>query len=421
MKIMGSKLAILAYVIGSFTLNSVLPVIPSTLLRVAGQTKSPSSSESTMQGVTLQRTRVYDTPSLEEPKTVLWHSEKLFTLREASFFSQSGGGLYVYGWVPTGYNFSNPVFADGTIYFSLYVEDGYLFSVDASNGKVKNKLRLRIHSFSPPTIAGDLLFVGGGDGSLMAINRNDFKSRWAVAKKDFRFDPASPIVEDGIVYFGGTQVILGNMTNSRGAGVVAAVDGATGQGRWVFPLKGFPTSAAIAGNGIYFGDEDSHLFDVDRRTGQQTWVFKAENNVGSPAIQGDSAYFVDENNRLYAVNKDTGALKWKTDRSYAAWGAPALYNNTAYLPGKDKDLYAVDGETGKQKWVVKTGSICNSPIVARGVVYFLSFDKYLYAVDANTGEQKWRYKMAHNAFSAPIIVNGIAYLLDEDGYMYAIH
>jgi len=219
-----------------------------------------------MQGVNPERTRVYNTPAMDEPKSVLWQSEKLFYLKEASSYSMSGGGFTFFGWTPTGYTFSNPIMADGVVYFTLSLDDAFLFSLDSTTSKSKNKLKLKASRFSPPTIAGDLLFVGSGDGSLMAVNRADNKTKWAISKKEYRFDVASPVVVDGIAYFAGEKNTNPNNINAaRGDGVVAAVEALTGDGRWIFPLKGFATSAAITGDTMIFGDEDSHVFGVNRR------------------------------------------------------------------------------------------------------------------------------------------------------------
>src|SRR5882724_5722628 len=113
-----------------------------------------------MQGVTPERTRVYNTAELPEPKSVLWQSEKLFYLKETESFSGGNGSISYFGWYPTGYNFSNPIMYDGVVYFTLSVTDGYLFALNSADGKQKTKFRLKATKMSAPAIAGDLVYLG---------------------------------------------------------------------------------------------------------------------------------------------------------------------------------------------------------------------------------------------------------------------
>src|SRR2546427_12166840 len=53
------------------------------------------NSDGTMYGVTLRRTRVYDTRGLQEPKSVLWKTPKLFPSQPEGTYSgpNEGGSL----------------------------------------------------------------------------------------------------------------------------------------------------------------------------------------------------------------------------------------------------------------------------------------------------------------------------------------
>src|SRR5262245_37831823 len=48
---------------------------------VTDRSEEPLNSDGTMLGVNLRRTRVYDAQGLQEPKSVLWKTTKLFTRR----------------------------------------------------------------------------------------------------------------------------------------------------------------------------------------------------------------------------------------------------------------------------------------------------------------------------------------------------
>lgn len=376
------------------------------------------SSDGTMQGVNLQRTRVYNSKGLTAPKSQSWQTEKLFTLKESISFSGQMGSLSYFGWLPTGFGTSHPILIEGAIYFTLSVENGYLFTLDAATGKEKKTIRIKNVALSPPAIAGELIYLGGSDGSFFAMNRNTGEVKWQIAKKGYAFNVTAPTVADNMLYFGGAQ--FGVSMNGRPDGTVHALDIDKQQQKWLFKTKGIPTSAAVSGDLILFGDMDKQLFGLDRNTGREKWRFKAAADVKSPAIMGEDVYFPDESGNLYRVELKTGQLQWKSTK-VKAQGALALYNGLVIFSGQNNSVYAVDAITGNDKWVFQAANSCGSPVVANGAVYFACSDKTIYSIDALTGEKKWLYKSKNDVLLTPLIGDGVMYFLDNSGYMFAVH
>ena len=405
---------------GAFLILSGVVAIPSRpVIAQSVYIDSPkTSSDGAMHGVTLQRSRVYNSRGLSEPTSLLWQTERLFVLKQGATFSGQMGTISYFGWLPTDYGVSHPFIVDNTIYFTLSVGDSYLYALDINTGKDRKRFRLKDVSLSPPAIAGQVVYLGRSDGGFLALDRTTGEIKWQIERKEYQFDVTAPLIADGVLYFGGAQRI--HQSGVRPDGTVHALDAGTRREQWTVRIKGVPTSAAIAGELICFGDMDRQLFALDRKTGQEKWRFKAGSNVGSPAVMGDSVYFRDESGNLYRINLASGQLQWKAT-AIKAQTQLALDNGIVYFGGKDNSVYAVGVDNGAEKWRFKTNGACSSPVLANGVVYFVCADKMIYAVNASTGQEKWHYKSKNAISMSPLIGDGVMYFLDESGYMYAMH
>lgn len=379
---------------------------------------APSSSESFMYGINEQRTRVYNSKGLNEPKSLIWQSKKLFSFKDYLNYTARNGPFTIFGSLPTGYGVSHPILYDGTFYFTLSVENGYVYYMDAATGKEKKVIRLKNVSLSPPAISGDFVYLGGSDGSLFAMNRQTGEIKWQINKKDYEFNVAAPVIMDNIMYFAGAE--FGKVNRSiTPDGTVHALDLTKGEQKWMFKIKGIPTSIAIAGDTILFGDMENQLFAIDRNTGKEKWRFKAEANVKPASIMGNNVFFSDEKGNIYSVNLKTGQLQW-TQTKIKASGAFAVLNDSVFFAGWANSLVALDTATGNDKWLFKTKDGCVAPVIANGVIYTSCSDKIIHAVDAATGQEKWNYSVKNQVVMAPLVGDGIMYFFDVDGYMYAL-
>jgi len=376
------------------------------------------NSDGTMLGVNLRRTRVYDAQGLQEPKSVLWKTQKLFALRHEETFSGRTGLDSLFDKVITYRTALSFITANKEAYFSMGLDDGYWFVVDLQNGEIKKRIKLQNGNFSSPVVAGDLLFQGTGDGSFSAFDCHDWKAKWQIGKKGYRFDGASPAVADGTIYFGGAEDI--NQPSMTLKGSVHAVDALTGTEKWTLTIKGIPTSTAVADGVIYFGDDDRHLFAVNAKDGQEIWKFTASGNIRTPTIMDGRAFFSDQGGNLYAVDLKNGQEIWKAAKKNKVGSPLAGYNNMIYYSGRENSLHAVYAFTGQEKWIFRTKKPCLAPVVANGVIYVASFDNMLLAIDAEGGQERWKYKTPHPPYSYPVVGNGVIYYLDEEGVMYAL-
>jgi outer membrane protein assembly factor BamB len=400
------------------------------------------SSDGTMQGVTLRRTRVYKAQGLQEPKSILWKTQ-LYTLKPEQSPSLPswqedltsvlvvGDSLIRHSIIYHGA--LSIITANKEAYFIKNIDDGFtLFVIDLQTGKIKKRFKLLGRGFSAPVVAGDFLFVGASDGGFNAFDCHDWKAKWEIDKKGYKSYGVAPAVTDGVIYFGGARTARDG-PNDLTICSVHAVNGLNGTEKWMFTIKGLPKSGfvvdefighptliAVGDKAIYFGDDEHHLFAVNAKDGKQIWKFTASGKVGTPAIMDGRVFFSDHGGNLYAVDLKDGKAVWKAAKKNKVATALAAYNKLVYYGGEKNSLYAVDALTGEEKWVYRTEKPCPGPVVANGVIYVACWDNMLLAIDAESGQEKWKYQTPHRPISYPVVGNGVIYYLDEEGIMYAL-
>src|SRR5262245_12964966 len=189
---------------------------------VSDRSRERLDSDGAMHAVTLGRTRVYDTQGLQEPKSVLWKTPKLFTIDTEERRSLFDGPATYYG-APS------IITADKEAYLTVRnVIDGDLFfAIDLRTGELKRKFKSQSGGLSSPVIAGDLLFLGTGDETFHAFDRHEWKAKWQIdGRKGYRYYGISPAVADGIIYFGAAEESI--QPNVAPKGSVHAIDALTG-------------------------------------------------------------------------------------------------------------------------------------------------------------------------------------------------
>ncbi len=255
---------------------------------------------------------------------------------------------------------------------------------------------------------------------------------------------SSPVFRDGVLYFGGDD------------GNVYAVNAADGRQIWKRTTGGpVPATPAIAGDTLYVGSYDGRFYALDVHTGATRWKFATGGErrfeakglhgmqprnqtipdvfdvfLSSPIVAGGSVYFGSGDGNVYALDVATGALKWKFRTGDVVHASPAYADGVLFFGSWDSWFYAVDAESGKEKWRFHGGEdpvihnqvgFQSSPAVATGVVYTGCRDSNLYALDAATGKEKWRYNASGSwIITSPAVVQGLVIAATSDSSLYLV-
>ena len=376
---------------------------------------------------------------------------------------------------------SSPVFKDNVIYFGG--DDGTVYAVDAATGRQIWKRATNGPAPATPAIADGTVYIGSYDGKFYAFNAQTGAVKWKFATNgERRFEAkglhgmqpknqtiadafdiflSSPVVANGVVYFG------------SGDGNLYALDSATGDLRWKFKTGDVVhASPALADGVVFFGSWDSYFYAVDAATGKEKWRFHGgedptiHNQVGfqsSPAVMNGTVYTGCRDSNLYALDAATGKEKWRffNDLSWVIT-SPAVADGKVFFATSDSSLYhVVDANSGKPV-VRQQGKayMFSSPLVGSDVVFIGVLNGTLEARDLKTGDLLWDFQVERSKqnnswgltgdrkfnvrflfhsnwreaplvatdqqiriggiYSSPLVVDGVVYFGSADGFVYAL-
>jgi eukaryotic-like serine/threonine-protein kinase len=274
----------------------------------------------------------------------------------------------------------------------------------------------------------------------------------AVAVIAFFCTPAALDIEDNLAqtaYANPTQVSNWSMwgadpthssTASKGPGNLTLA--------WKFSTNGSVISSPIVANGIvYFGSEDKNIYAVNAENGTLIWKFATQNMVeSSQAVADDRIFTGGDDGNVYCLDAHTGSLLWKTPvngnlpytySTIVMKSSPTVLGGIVYIGSLDGNMYALDGETGSIVWKKATvGPIENTAAVSNGAVFFTSLllssnlpdSGVLYKLDAANGNVIWTrtipyipvFTKSAELLGSPSVADGMVFTSSNVITYYAI-
>jgi len=272
---------------------------------------------------------------------------------------------------------STPAVAEGIVCFGS--EDGHLYAIDADTGAPKWKYLTNGDLSSSPAISDGIVYATAGDGTVIAVGLKTGKLVWRfqtgkqLVFEQFKGDPrnwdiwqSSPTIVGDRIYFG------------NGDGFVYALDRNNGRLIWKFqtPLV-IRTSPAVANGMLFIGGFDGKLYALEAGNGKLKWNFKTEGNAffpkgeiqGSPSVAGGRVFFGARDGFVYALDAESGKQLWRSDHK-GSWvpTSPAIVDGVVYAGSSDGQfVQAIDASTGTEKWRFDSKMrVFSSPVIASG-------------------------------------------------------
>lgn len=334
----------------------------------------------------------------------------------------------------------------------LQGKDGYLYNINAINGRLKWKYYTGAESV--PTSSNGIAFANGADGVVYAIRLADGSLKWKSTAPRGQVGLTIPVVRYGKVYCAGSGYL--NYPNSNYAyyaGFVVALNEETGAQEWLSTLNtGYSyqdsrnTNVTVEDNLVLFYDIMLGLFVFRANDGSPYWEKNGDMlGRGNPLIYNNTIFYSVEGG-LRAVS-ETGINQWLIRRNvnfstptvyngliYSCSGdsvqayttngtrqsafflgynrsfyAPLLYNNMALLSNSYKELRAYSLSTGTIAWERK--DLNQYPVAANNHIYIGDAGGRLWCIDAATGNSKW-------SFSSTTSFNLAACVVDSKNKVY---
>ncbi len=300
--------------------------------------------------------------------------------------------------------------------------EGNLVSVNTSDGRLISSIPLetqepttgflscaRVSSavamYSSPTIAGDLVCVGGYNGKVYAFGRDEMRQepRWVYPRQD---DVGGSII-GGILYNEG-KLYFGSANN-----LVFSLDAADGYKEWEIELPDkIWSTPVISNNTLYIGCFDNKLYALDTADGSIRWEYETGGAiVSTPVVSGNTVYVSSFDRTLYALNAATGSLKWKYTADNWFWAKPVVYNGVIYAPCLDGKIYAIDTGTGNVKTEYNLESpVSSSPVLTNDVLIAATQDGVIYSIDTTGTGHEILAVLEEQVFAPLIAGDGKVYI-----------
>ncbi len=250
------------------------------------------------------------------------------------------------------------------------------------------------------------------ENGLLALNPHNGEEKWIL---DSERPLACPVCDDHVVYAGGHD------------GKLYAIDANNGKILWTHNFlmdrpndpKGFdgararlegqlarPRAISIDDRFVYLSIFDQcRVIAVNRKTGKRQWSFQAQGWVGSrPQVLDDSVLFGSQDQHLYCLDKKTGSLNWKFKTGGRVSGRLTTDSNHVYFGSSDSYFYCVDIDMGYELWKLATDKDVNGraafypqPLVTNEMVMVPAMEGQLYGISAKDGELKWKMRLAKDS------------------------
>ncbi len=290
--------------------------------------------------------------------------------------------------------------------------------------------------WSGAALADGHLFFGSAGGQLIALNTADGSQLWPPYSLESSSSSGGGCAAPAQTSIYGTPTVDGDLVYIGGFnGKVYAINTSTGALRWVYPREGalhpIVGGPVVAQGRIYLGATDGGVYALDATTGDKVWQFETGGELWSaPAISGDTVIVTSFNKKVYALDAATGNEKWA--QPFEAEGpivaTPLIYDNTVYIASLDRHIYALDATSGQQLWTFPSDKVEGgpqkwfwaTPVVYQNTIYAADMDGRVYVLDAGSGALVTFIDLGGAISSSPVVVNGRVIVASEEGKVYSI-
>jgi outer membrane protein assembly factor BamB/sterol desaturase/sphingolipid hydroxylase (fatty acid hydroxylase superfamily) len=272
-------------------------------------------------------------------------------------------------------------------------------------------------SGSRPVIVDDVLYIGTGDGQVVAVDAASGSVRW-------RFQTGERIPA-------GAQIIDVPAGTHRTTAVRDALEERRRRG-----YRRVDMTPRVESGTVFVGSGDGSFYALDAQSGRPRWshLVGPGMSVGrtvdlGAASFGDGALYFAAADAVHAVDAVSGEERWRFETlqelppraKYQDPGIPdlVLADGTIFVTQFRKVFqtsesssfaYAIDPASGRERWARRFEGLVSAPIVAGGLLVISvkgkDHDVTLHALDCASGEVRWTYCARVKFFVPGVLVAG---------------
>ena len=231
---------------------------------------------------------------------------------------------------------STPFFYDDVVYFGS--DDGHLYGLNKSNGKVILNKKLDGELKSSPVVVSDSIYIGSTNGKLYSIGTDKDKN-WEFTTGDEIL--SSPTYVNKSVIFGSND------------GSIYCLNKSNGDLIWKKDLNNKVISSPTADkhdNSVYVGSDEGNLTCLDVRDGTIKWSHSVGDKIQTtPALKENLLAFGSSNGNFYVLNKYTGAEEFTYNPgtilfNSAITSSPVINGNSLFSGDDSGNVYSLNIE-----------------------------------------------------------------------------
>jgi outer membrane protein assembly factor BamB len=224
-----------------------------------------------------------------------------------------------------------PVVSDDVLYAA---GNGELQAVHASTGDLIWRSPLDAELIAAPILQDDTLILLVKPDELRARRKADGSEVWRRTVGAQLSSPTLTADSSGVVVASGSHV-------SR----FARSDGRL---QWTRELSGVLGRPTLAGNRIFVGSTDNHLYALDAENGRLAWPkWRAGGDVIGAATDDRFVYVASLDNLLRGLRRSSGNQVWKRDLATRTIAPPSTFGGIVLVTGNSPTLSTFDAVTGE--------------------------------------------------------------------------
>ncbi len=210
------------------------------------------------------------------------------------------------------------------------------------------------------------------------------------------------------------------------------LDPSTLELKWTFPTGGDVQSSPVISDGItYFGSDDAKVYAVEVSTGIEVWNSPVDSAVcGTAAIGIDAIYIGTEGGFFYALSRANGSEIWNyqfTDTGMSGLDGlkvrgAILVDGRVYFCANNGSVYALNATDGSEIFVVPTPLPSNGNSLRTVPAYYEAEDQLIVTADsydvicfdAFDGTEYWRKYNGEFIGCSPTLDGDYLYFFDDE-------